>query len=79
MTPFSKAVELYNRFYTLLEKERMFCVSPTGSKESAAKGCALMAVEEMIPFLSAAHYHMNPDKLNDVEYWKQVKEEIGRL
>lgn len=73
MTPKEKAKELVNRFYSGISKDGL---SLTVYWTSAI-GCALIAVEEIIDtFIPKT----NPDfTCYEIEYWKEVGQEIEKL
>ena len=67
MTPKEKAEELVEKFYKYAHglTENVF--------KQNAKQCALIAVDEVIDALDQSLVDA------DIEYWKQVKEEINQL
>ena len=78
MTPKEKAVFLCDAFYQKLPLERY--VTTTDGDLSweynswhRAKECALIAVDEILNTFSL------PIKIDEIEYWKQVKQEIQAL
>jgi len=71
MTPHSKAVDLFNDYYSYLKANLMY----DEEAREDAKQCALIAVNEII--------NDNPniydsDRLN-YKYWNKVKQEIEKL
>lgn len=70
MTPQEKALKLYDIYMDeMIEKEAYFV-------ESAAKQCALLAVDEII---SAIDWHEFETPNKEIEYWQEVKTEIEKL
>jgi hypothetical protein len=72
MTPKEKAEELYSTYRYVLSLPN----APLGeNKDVLAKQCALIAVDET---LRALHFNVwtNVDEIN---YWKEVKQEIEQL
>ena len=78
MTSEEKAEELFTTY--------RFCLSipnaPLGDlKDSIAKQCALIAVDEVVDEIISFDSQMSEAKLfdKDLKYWKEVKEEIEKL
>ena len=71
MTPKEKAQELYNKFYNTDSHGNSVKL-----RESLAKQCALIAVDEI---LESIHYTEYPMPTKDIDYWNQVKTEIELL
>lgn len=63
MTPKEKAEELFEKYYDYL-----------GMHDSIAKECALIAVDEIINFMTP-----ETDSKEAFEYWEEVKKEIEAL
>ena len=64
MTPKEKAIELYNKFYSI----------PVYIKN--VKQCCYIAIDEI---LFALKYDMNDPTSASIKYWSQIKEEIDKL
>ena len=67
MTPKEKAMELFDRFYSIEPVQPIYI----GMDKGQAKQCALICVEEILE----TYIDLDP-KLN---YWKEVKKEINNL
>ena len=66
MTPKEKAIELFGKY-----------LDATSLYPSGAKKCALIAVDEIMQFLTqASEYLAFPEQ---IKYWLQVKTEIEKL
>lgn len=79
MTPKEKAIELYLNYY-----HNMYAHWDTLECELVAKGCALIAVDEIISITNLANEGLNyKDYSNDntgfKSYWQEVKKEIELL
>ena len=79
MTPQEKAKELYNKFYNTDSHGNSVKV-----RESLAKQCALIAVDEIInnhPILPSplACKSLDDCFVQATKFWKQVKQEIEKL
>ena len=75
MTPKEKAIELTNKFVF----KSVFDMNQSELKEARikAKQCALIAVDEIMQFLTqASEYLAFPEQ---IKYWLQVKTEIEKL
>jgi hypothetical protein len=72
MTPKEKAEELFNKMYNTDD--------PMGNYPmcfDTAKQCALIAVDEILKFTYSLKFG---NALSDeLEYWEEVKQEIGEL
>lgn len=66
MTPKEKAINLFNSYVKLL---------PLGSNVERAKQGALIAVDEILSVI----WHMRVIITYNIEYWKEVKQEIEKL
>ena len=77
MTPKEKAKELFNKYFDM--KWQSYNISKMSIKsmtKSAAKQCALIAVEEILK----SHYVLLTGiKAITYNYWQEVKEEIEKL
>ena len=67
MTPKEKALELVQKYFKANHQ-------PYGFKD--AKQCALIAVDEII---NAIDWHEFETPNKELEYWKQVKQELEKL
>ena len=67
MTPKEKAKELCDKF---LRTYKVSLYPPFNSATQEAKGCALVAVDEILNVLFQHH---------KIDYWKEVKQEINKL
>lgn len=73
MTPQEKAKELVDKF----QKQIFFEITDERLDINESKGCALIAVEEI---LDVDYYDMSEELFdNHIEYWEQVKHEIEKL
>ena len=72
MTPKEKAQELYNKFYNTDSHGNSVKL-----RESLAKQCALIAVDEIMSDLTYLPYGL--DYLIKIDYWEEVKQEIEAL
>lgn len=74
MTPKEKAIELYNKYFSMIKIE-----SPIDRVSSIpyVKKCALIAVDEIIK--SKPHEWDGCDYYSMEDYWKQVLIEINKL
>jgi len=74
MTPQEKAKELFEKYFNM--KWQTYDRRTTSIKsmtKSAAKQCALIAVDEIIKIdIRQSPYNIN----NEYEYWQQVKQEL---
>lgn len=71
MTPKEKALKLYDIYEDeMIEKEAYFV-------ESAAKQCALIAVDEILKITSLINDGCGEE--TTLDYWEQVKTEIEQL
>ena len=71
MTPKEKAQELIDKFFPLVEAYSSEC------QIDNAKRCALIAVDEIMEFLTqASEYLAFPEQ---IKYWQQVRKEIEAL
>ena len=80
MTPAEKAKELVDKFYIKRSEDDL----PLTIYWTSAKGCALIAVDEMINMCKLYHNHniIVDGKIYTeltIEYWEQVKQEIESL
>ena len=67
MTPKEKAIELYDKFiFPCWECDEF----------DRAKQCALIAVDEIV---NAIDWHKFETPNKELEYWRQVKQEIEKL
>ena len=74
MTPAQKARDLVHRFYISLPNNGSFTgINNINSRWAEGKQCALMAVNEIIDALDKSLIH------SDIEWWKQVKQELEKL
>jgi hypothetical protein len=64
MTPEEKAEDLFNKMFS----------SSRSIEVEQAKKCALIAVDEILNNVNGAL-----DYESDIEYWKEVKQEIEKL
>ena len=71
MTPKEKAEELVDRYFKLLNYEFGDLVYSLRDKQP--KECAFIAVDEIIDALDKSLID------SDIEWWKQVKQEIEKL
>lgn len=74
MTPREKAYELCEKFKAKCDDIWYHKVSPVQELEETAKGCALIAVDEILSFLED-----DRKGFNWVTFYKEVKEEINKL
>lgn len=70
MNPTEKAKELFNLFFPLVEAH-----SSEGQIENAKK-CALIAVDELIYHI---RWNLSYGYEKQIEYYKEVKQEINKL
>jgi len=76
MTPKEKAKELVNKFYVILMKKNY----PNVAQMDAAKECALIAVDEIMPIVEGYEDALSASQTSDeLEYWQEVKQEIEKL
>lgn len=88
MSPKEKAKELVNKF----QKQIFFAVSDERLDIEEAKGCALIAIDEIIESaprypndvdwddVGATHqYYYEAQHEESLNFWKQVKQEIEKL
>jgi hypothetical protein len=68
MTPKEKAIELYDKMYSINEYEFISIY--------ASKATALIAVDEMINYLLDSDWALINNK---AKYWQEVKQEIQKL
>jgi len=74
MTSKEKANELYNKFYNTDSHGNSVKV-----RESLAKHCALLAVDEILSLMVKFHGRHIEDNLHEISYWQEVKTEIEKL
>jgi hypothetical protein len=72
MTPKEKALELFDKYWTLIAYKIEGSVG-----RLLIKQCALIAVEEIMSALTYLPYGL--DYLNQINYWDEVKQEIENL
>lgn len=72
MTPKDKAEELITTYRFVLSFENALLGE---NKDSAAKKCALITVDELLNDCDAS----GPFEIERINYWEQVKEEINKL
>jgi len=79
MTPKEKAHELFNKYYShrWQEHKSTRVYKTTSMTKSAAKKCALIAVDEVIEELSE-HQYSNEIDISKY-FWNEVKTEISNL
>jgi hypothetical protein len=70
MTPVEKAEELFNKFYPRATSYS----SDRKNQKDNAKQCALIAVDEMLDFITKYDNHWL-----DYTYWEEVKNELDNL
>jgi hypothetical protein len=69
MTPHSKAVDLFNDYYSYLKANLMY----DEEAREDAKQCALIAVDEILKITWVDKFLITED------YWQEVKQEIEKL
>jgi hypothetical protein len=74
MTPKEKAKELVNKF----QKQIFFDVTDNRLDIDEAKGCALIAVDEIIKSQKCCDECQMEGSI-EMAYWQQVKQEIEKL
>jgi hypothetical protein len=70
MTPKEKAIELYNKYFSMIKIESYI---DRVSSIPYVKKCALIAVDEILNICADSL------GLTELDYWQQVKEEIEAL
>jgi len=79
MTPKEKAIELYQKYFSMITIERPI------DKNAAipyVKKCALIAVDEVIEFMEADDFDSDTcywENHSKMQYWVEVKQEIEKL
>jgi hypothetical protein len=69
MEPKEKAIDLYNKFYNTSSHPHH-----VETRQQIAKQCAMIAVDEIIEFMSPMVHSKQA-----YDYWDEVKEEIKKL
>ena len=75
MTPKEKALELVNKFRQNQFGGCLICSDDFDDKYKSAKQSALIAVDEILSVI----WHMRVIITYNIEYWKEVKQEIEKL
>lgn len=79
MTPTEKARDLVHKFYISLPNNGGFTgINSINSRWIEGKQCALMAVSEVIDALDQSLIDITADDA-DIEWWKEVKQEIEKI
>lgn len=71
MTPKEKARELFDMFYKVIPSSEM------GENYEAAKGCALIALDETLWVLNELDYDLPDD--DAILFYSEVKQELDNL
>ena len=78
MTPKQKAEQLWWSYYSAIEHTLSEEYSP--HEGAIAKQCASIAVDEIIPLLEEYEESLDvSQRSGELEWWKQVKQEIEKL
>jgi hypothetical protein len=73
MTPKEKAIELFNKYFNIIDN-----CHPLTDINISAKKCALIAVDEIMQHAENSYY--NEDIIKGAKlYWQEVKQEIEKL
>ena len=74
MTPKEKAIELYNKYFSMIKIESYI---DRVSSIPYVKKCALIVVDEILGYIDDSILH--PQNKEAIEYWSEVKQEIEKL
>lgn len=82
MTAKEKAEELFNKYFSEIDMPSecegcMMCVGRCGNMVAIAKKYSLIAVDEIINYLTTSLDVQT--SLSAVKYWQEVKQEIEKL